>query len=150
MLKDNLQGQWFLLEGKGEKVFDWTGKGNNGAIQGKAAWKCKDKPRSIKQTTTVDKQIQDDDQCLQKRPHWGKKRNCATEKKWCPHKRWGKDMKDCCPCTCNPKLCGHDEPFTVKKFPLQKTSMYVKTVKMNKNAIENFGTLQTQLSKKSA
>lgn len=58
-------------------------------------------------------------------------------------------MTECCPCTCNPKQCGHQEAFTVKKFPLQKTNMYVKTVQMNKNLIENFDTMQSQLQKKS-
>jgi hypothetical protein len=100
MLKDNLQGQWFLLEGKGDKIFDWTGKGNNGAVKGKAAWICKKKP--VTTTDTTDKQLQDDNNCLQKRPSWGKNRICSNENKWCPHKKWGKDMKDCCPCTCDP------------------------------------------------
>jgi hypothetical protein len=54
MLKDNLQGQWFLLEGKGENIFDWTGKGNNGVVQGKAAWRCSKMP-AVNTTTTASK-----------------------------------------------------------------------------------------------
>jgi hypothetical protein len=62
MTKKNLQGQWLLLEGKGNKVFDWTGKGNNGDVQGKAAWVCKERPVVVEKNYTI--QIQDDDQCL--------------------------------------------------------------------------------------
>lgn len=86
----------------------------------------------------------DDDKCLQARPNWGNKYVCATSKKWCTDKTYGKDMTDCCPCTCNPKLCKEEKEeneFKVQPFPLQKSSMYVKTVKFTKNVIENFDSL---------
>jgi hypothetical protein len=58
-------------------------------------------------------------------------------------------MKACCPCTCDPASCLPEEGFSVEKFPLEEATMYVKTVKMNKNVIENFNTLKVNLDKKS-
>ena len=50
-------------------------------------------------------EMKDSDDCLQESPNWSKSYTCATSKGYC--KRWSKDMKRCCP-----KTCENTKPFS--------------------------------------
>lgn len=39
--------------------------------------------------------------CLHSRKGWNSHYTCETSKKWCTDKKWGKDLRECCPGVCN-------------------------------------------------
>jgi len=84
-LTKDLVGQWMMTEGKGVDIFDFSGKGAQGKLGASTSWTCTaPAPEPVENTTTTT--YRDDDECLQMRPNWGKKKTCAGSKRYCDKK----------------------------------------------------------------
>lgn len=175
IMKQETKSIW---EGGKSKKLDYSVTLTQGmhVIELYGAEKCCDGTTKWSFSVEVFDDNKNSDKCLSSQKGWEaakyKKNACAQGKQWCKDKKWGKDVKKCCPCACDPKNCtfstgwmdwtvaNFDKKYSLEKTTTNKTTttyvykkpmnaiISVKTVKFNKNAIKYLGDLKEAIEKK--